>query len=212
MSDTDNFAVMPEHFHITSNRQLLHWPPTVQTQRLHAAEQWRARLIAVTSLKPSPAFPGVLPMATAAPGFSVGLWTAVFAPAGMSPALAQRLVDVSSASLPSGHAAYAAALTRTTNGAPVEAATAGPLLVIHPAPAAARAIANRLRKHGLRVALMPDDWAAAAGGVDVVVGSRGAVWAPCPGLRASRPARTRQAKPRPAPAARPRPRPARPRP
>ncbi|MDO8362413.1 MAG: hypothetical protein Q7V88_05915, partial [Actinomycetota bacterium] len=31
-------------------------------------------------------------------------------------------------------------------------------------------------------ALMPDDWAAAAAGVDVVVGGRSAVWAPCPGL------------------------------
>lgn len=64
----------------------------------------------------------------------------------------------------------------------VEAAAEGPLLLIHPAPSAARAIANRLRKHGLTVALMPDDWAAAAAGVDVVVGGRSAVWAPCPGL------------------------------
>jgi primosomal protein N' (replication factor Y) len=59
----------------------------------------------------------------------------------------------------------------------------GPCIVVHPTPAAARAIANRLRKRGLRVALLPDDWAQAASGVDVVVGSRGAVWAPCPGLR-----------------------------
>ena len=59
----------------------------------------------------------------------------------------------------------------------------GPAIVIHPTPAAARAIASRLRKRGLRVALVPDEWAGAAAGVDVVVGSRGAVWAPCPGLR-----------------------------
>ena len=65
----------------------------------------------------------------------------------------------------------------------IELARSGPALVIHPAPAAAKAIANRLRKAGLTVAHMPDEWAAAAGGVDVVVGSRAAVWAPCPGLR-----------------------------
>lgn len=65
----------------------------------------------------------------------------------------------------------------------VEWAAAGPMLVVHPAPAAARAVANRLRKAGLSVALMPEQWALAAAGVDVVVGSRGAVWAPCRGLR-----------------------------
>lgn len=67
-------------------------------------------------------------------------------------------------------------------GVVVEAAAAGPTLVVHPAPAAARAIASRLRKQGLTVALVPDEWAAAAAGVDVVVGGRTAVWAPCPGL------------------------------
>lgn len=60
----------------------------------------------------------------------------------------------------------------------------GPTIVVHPSPAAASAVARRLRKVGLSVALVPDDWAAAAGGVDVVVGSRVAVWAPCPDLRA----------------------------
>jgi primosomal protein N' (replication factor Y) len=59
----------------------------------------------------------------------------------------------------------------------------GPAIVIHPAPAAAKAVASRLRKAGLTVAHVPEEWAAAAGGVDVVVGSRGAVWAPCPRLR-----------------------------
>ena len=58
----------------------------------------------------------------------------------------------------------------------------GPALVIHPTPTAARAIASRLRKAGFRVALMPDEWAQAAAGVDVVVGGRSAAWAPCPGL------------------------------
>jgi primosomal protein N' (replication factor Y) len=61
-------------------------------------------------------------------------------------------------------------------------ARAGPCLVVHPVPAATRAIATRLRRTGLTVALLPDEWAQAAAGVDVVVGTRTAVWAPCPGL------------------------------
>ena len=64
----------------------------------------------------------------------------------------------------------------------MEIARCGPCIVVHPTPLAARAIASRLRKAGLRVALLPDDWAQAAAGVDVVVGGRSAVWAPCPGL------------------------------
>ena len=43
-------------------------------------------------------------------------------------------------------------------------------------------LAARLRGAGLRVAVTPRDWAAAAGGVDVVIGARAAVWSPCPGL------------------------------
>jgi len=35
----------------------------------------------------------------------------------------------------------------------------------------------RLRRSGLSVAVVPRDWAAAAGGVDVVVGARAAAWA-----------------------------------
>lgn len=51
----------------------------------------RMRPIAVTSARPSPAFPGLPPMATVAPGYSVDLWTALFAPAGTPPALVQRI-------------------------------------------------------------------------------------------------------------------------
>ncbi|MEI8239267.1 MAG: hypothetical protein WCI22_07570 [Actinomycetota bacterium] len=65
----------------------------------------------------------------------------------------------------------------------IERLQCGPALVVHPSPAAARAISNRLRKAGFSVALVPDDWAQAAAGVDVVVGTRVAVWAPCAGLR-----------------------------
>jgi primosomal protein N' (replication factor Y) len=47
----------------------------------------------------------------------------------------------------------------------------------------ARTIAQALRREGLSVSLMPDDWQRAAEGVDVVVGARSAVWASIPELK-----------------------------
>ena len=44
--------------------------------------------------------------------------------------------------------------------------------------------AARLRAAGRTVAVLPRDWALAAGGVDVVIGARTAVWGPCAGLAA----------------------------
>ena len=66
----------------------------------------------------------------------------------------------------------------------LDAARRGPTLAVHPSPLGARALARRLRAAGLTVAVAPDEWAAADAGVDVVVGSRAAAWAPCDGLRA----------------------------
>jgi primosomal protein N' (replication factor Y) len=61
----------------------------------------------------------------------------------------------------------------------------GPLLVVHPAAHGAGMVAARLRGAGLRVAHLPDDWAAAAGGAaDAVVGTRNAVWATMPDIGA----------------------------
>ncbi len=51
----------------------------------------RMRAIGVTSLQPSPAFPGLPTMASVAPGFSVTLWTAAFVAAGTPNAIVQRL-------------------------------------------------------------------------------------------------------------------------
>ena len=65
------------------------------------------------------------------------------------------------------------------------AAARGPLLVVAPSPDRARLDAARLRRAGLSVAIYPHDWAAAAGGVDVVIGSRAAAWAPCADLAAA---------------------------
>ena len=54
----------------------------------------------------------------------------------------------------------------------------GPLLVVTPTIARARDIAGRLRRNRMTVGLVPDEWASAVGGVDVVVGARSAVWVP----------------------------------
>jgi primosomal protein N' (replication factor Y) (superfamily II helicase) len=61
----------------------------------------------------------------------------------------------------------------------------GPTLVIVPTVDRAMLIAAALRRSGLSVAVVPHDWAVAAGGTDVVIGSRVAAWAPCPGLAAA---------------------------
>jgi primosomal protein N' (replication factor Y) len=67
----------------------------------------------------------------------------------------------------------------------LSASALGPTLVIVPAVDQAMLLAARLRRSGLTVAVMPNDWAAAAGGVDVVIGARAAAWAPCPDLAAA---------------------------
>lgn len=58
----------------------------------------------------------------------------------------------------------------------------GPTLVVAPSQEAAALLAIRLRRAGVQVAEMPDGWAAANAGVDVVIGSRSAAWAPCADL------------------------------
>jgi primosomal protein N' (replication factor Y) len=65
------------------------------------------------------------------------------------------------------------------------AAALGPTLVVVPALEQVRMLGARLRGAGLSVAIVPDEWASAAGGVDVVVGTRTAAWAPCPGIAAA---------------------------
>jgi primosomal protein N' (replication factor Y) len=58
----------------------------------------------------------------------------------------------------------------------------GPCLVVVPQHDEAKLLDARLRRAGISTALMPAAWAAAAAGVDVVIGSRSAAWAPCRGL------------------------------
>lgn len=64
------------------------------------------------------------------------------------------------------------------------AAGRGDALVICPSRREARHLAVRLRRMGVPVALHPDDWAKAAGGGHVVIGTRAAAWAPAPDLAA----------------------------
>jgi primosomal protein N' (replication factor Y) (superfamily II helicase) len=59
----------------------------------------------------------------------------------------------------------------------------GPCLVVHPSLDEAHRLAARLRRAGRTTAVHPQEWARSAGGVDVVIGGRTAVWATCPGLR-----------------------------
>ncbi len=77
-------------------------------------------------------------------------------------------------------------LPPTNDQVPVvtEALARGPALVIHPSVDEARRLAARLRQLGYSTAVHPEQWARAAGGVDVVVGGRSAVWSPCAGLGA----------------------------
>jgi len=64
----------------------------------------------------------------------------------------------------------------------LSAASTGAIIVVAPQIREARLLAARLRRSGLTVALVPDEWAQAAGGVDIVIGARTAAWAPCPDL------------------------------
>ena len=65
----------------------------------------------------------------------------------------------------------------------VGAALTGATLVIVPTVIRARLFAASLKRHGFSVAVLPDEWDSAAGGVDVVIGSRTAVFARVPNLR-----------------------------
>jgi primosomal protein N' (replication factor Y) len=60
----------------------------------------------------------------------------------------------------------------------------GSLLVIVPSATRAAGLAQRLRRAGAGVAVVPGEWAQARAGAAVVVGARAAAWAPCPGLAA----------------------------
>jgi primosomal protein N' (replication factor Y) (superfamily II helicase) len=69
-------------------------------------------------------------------------------------------------------------------GVVAAAARRGPTLVVTPTGAAAASLAGRLRAASVPCAVVPRDWAQAAAGAQVVIGSRAAAWAPCPGLAA----------------------------
>ncbi|HEX3460498.1 MAG TPA: hypothetical protein VHT49_06310 [Acidimicrobiales bacterium] len=58
------------------------------------------------------------------------------------------------------------------------------VLVLAPSHARALLLADRIRRAGAPVALLPDEWEAAASGECVVVGTRSAAWAPLARVRA----------------------------
>jgi primosomal protein N' (replication factor Y) len=64
------------------------------------------------------------------------------------------------------------------------AATLGPALVVGPSLHMARDLKRRLLAAHVASAVVPREWAQAAAGAPVVLGARGAAWAPCPGLAA----------------------------
>ncbi|MGA1648465.1 MAG: hypothetical protein ACO39Y_03535 [Ilumatobacteraceae bacterium] len=64
----------------------------------------------------------------------------------------------------------------------LSAARVGPTLVVCPSVDMARVLSHRIRRTGVTVALVPEDWAQARGGADVVIGARGAAFAPCPDM------------------------------
>ena len=65
------------------------------------------------------------------------------------------------------------------------AAERGRVLVLHPSPDDAAVLAGAVRGAGCSTAVLPEGWAAAAGGTaHVVIGSRRAVWATVPDLAA----------------------------
>jgi len=51
----------------------------------------KVRAIAVTSAKPSPAFPDLPPLSATVPGYAIEIWVTVFAPAGTPAPLVERL-------------------------------------------------------------------------------------------------------------------------
>jgi len=62
------------------------------------------------------------------------------------------------------------------------ALTLGPTLLVVPTLVQAGRLAAEARRMGFTTAMYPDDWSAAASGVDVVIGARSTVWASVPKL------------------------------
>jgi primosomal protein N' (replication factor Y) (superfamily II helicase) len=109
--------------------------------------------------------------------------------AGLPPTRRTRLVpapvhDVAARLLAAGGGMLRLAPAEDVAPVLLAAAARGPTLVVVPSIDRARLEAIRLRRAGLSVATVPHEWAAAAAGVDVVIGARAAAWGPCPDLAA----------------------------
>jgi tripartite-type tricarboxylate transporter receptor subunit TctC len=67
--------------------------PTVSSA-LQMIRGGQARAIAVSTAEETPALPGIPPVARTLPGFDLAVWHGIMAPAGMDPALAERINTV----------------------------------------------------------------------------------------------------------------------
>ncbi len=84
--------------------------------------------------------------------------------------------------LPSGDVLVVSPPSASVMSMVAQCALAGPTLVVCPTIKMAIRGAASLRRRGFTVAVYPDNWSEAFSGVDVVIGPRSAVWAPCPDL------------------------------
>jgi len=105
-------------------------------------------------------------------------------PAGPRGRAARALVEAAWQSRQPGDRPHLLRLPPDYDGTELVSALAerGPVLVVAPSEERAAAGAAALRRRGWAVALLPGDWAQARAGADVVIGSRGAAWGPCPGM------------------------------
>jgi len=132
---------------------------------------------AASTRRPPPRTPGAPAPGAPAPAEPV--------PGGPTPVIAEaEMAALSGEALAGGRRVLQLPPAADPTPVVVAAAALGPTLVLVPAVARAAVLARRLRRDGLGVALLPDDWALARAGVDVVVGARAAAWAPCPSLAA----------------------------
>ena len=85
-----------------------------------------------------------------------------------------------------GHGGGLLTVPPTQSALQVVSALAGraPVLVVCPTQRMAAMGAAALRRKGFSTAVVPDEWEHALGGVDVVIGARSAVFAPCPSMSA----------------------------
>jgi len=147
------------------------WGPAPEIVELAAWAAWRwagRRASLLTTASPEQAVRG-LPPAPAPGAVPTGPGTG-------DPALTEALEH------PAGRAVLRLPPAHGLGPVVLAAAARGRVLVVTPSAPMAAELAIGLRRGGISVAVVPREWARAAAGAQVVIGARGAAWAPCPGL------------------------------